>query len=742
MKNLFRKFVYKISILSGFFSFFFHSQGLNPILVGLLFLFLIVYVYDRKWGTEYFFLFFPFSSGILIFLFRFFYWDQFDFLSRTNNLLWLSIIFSLFLAFRRFRLLKKCLYFFNRLPLKRRLILIFVISEVLFILAASVVVKKGINLVGDEPHYLVLSQSLARDFDLNVFNQYARDKYREFINMRLHSHAKVGMGFKKWYSFHLPGLSITLVPFFWLKIPIPLLYFLIRSYLGLFAALLALLVYVFSLKLWKNKSLSIFITGIFLLTSPIFFMSIHVFAEVQVLLLLLSALYLLLYSKSKRDLKILMAGFLLGITVFWGMKYVIFIYGFCVGFFFYLARKKELKKALLLILFPLVFQLLFFSYLYHAYGNFSPMSIYTGVMSQSQAEEYYGNVKKISLKSRVETLLDYFFDQRDGLLLYNPFYFFFFPGLILALRRYRKYFPHLLISLAGFIYILYHGYSTVRPGSCPQARYLVPVLWILILFSIVYYRESRNQIFKKCFLILPLYSLFVVVYQVFNPLTIYQTTTHDYLYRPGLMFQQWSNIYLRLSNFLPSFVKLNNNERYLPNIIFLFLVVFLVGLSLVKMKRFQLKFMVPLVFVLLMVVITLFPRIPLHNPVLVQKTGTIPHLFHGKSMYPTKTIQKKFLIGREGLFGYSISTRKKAPLFIVEMVNGGNNDLDLELYNYDILVKKIRIFPNQKTRIFSEMPQFRKLYNRFFYQFTVRIKKRHSEKIMLNIEIFPTRKEF
>ena len=176
-------------------------------------------------------------------------------------------------------------------------------------------------------------------------------------------------------------------------------------------------------------------------------------------------------------------------------------------------------------------------------GTFRPTPSITACSVPSRAKALYETIlNKITLNMRWETLLDYFFDQRDGLLLYNPFYFFAFPGLLLALKNFKRYRLHLLVALPAILFVLNHAFSTIRPGYCPQGRYLTPVVWALLLFALIYYRESRNLFFKKVLLAMPLYSFFVVVYQTVQPMTLYQPTTHDTLVRPGLLFQNWSNI--------------------------------------------------------------------------------------------------------------------------------------------------------------------------------------------------------
>jgi len=700
-------------------------------LVALIML-LAVLTSNLVYGRDHWKLLLPFLSGYFLFLARIFYWDRFDWIQRVNNLLLLSIVFSFLLVYSKFRLGRRVLFYFKRLGFRKRLLSIFVISEILFIISSFVIVKKGVELVGDEAHYLVISQSIARDFDLNVFNQYARDEYREFINQHLPSHAKVGKGFKKWYSFHLPGLSLTLVPFFLFRLPVPLLYFLIRAYLGLFAALLAVVMYMLALKIWKRENLALLITMGFCFTSPIFFLSNHIFAEVQVLLLLLSSLYLLLFKEKKSSFSVLSAGFLLSITVFWGMKYVIFIAGLGLGFLVYFVVKREYKRAILFILFPILFLLVFFAYLNFAYGNFSPLSVYTGIMNENQAREYYQNVKNIGLKSRLETLLDYFFDQRDGLLPYNPFYFFFFPGMIIALKKFKTYAPFLMVSAISLIYLLYHGFSTVRAGVCPQGRYLVPMLWTVMLFSIIYYLESKNQFFKRLFWRIPLVSFLIVVYQVLNPFTLYQTTTHDYVYRSGLLFQKLSNIYINVSNLLPSFIKTvsssvppytkpSENLSYLPNTVAILVVLILIGIALIPIKTGKIRVLLPVGFVICFVLFTLFPRVPLYNPQLVAKTNTVSHLVHGASFSPGKIREKKFRINEEGRFRFLISTREQVGCFILRSENPGRDFIDAEFFNFDHPLTHLKGFvPGTGIDEIIRPLSFQRK-KRYYYQFTVKI---------------------
>jgi hypothetical protein len=713
---------HKILALGGFHAFLF-TAGTGPLLITTLVIMTAVLFAKLVYKKSCMHLLFPLASGLLFLPMKLFYWDKADYVNRINNLLLISLLLIGYMAVKEFKLLPRFIRSFTRLSLKKQCVYIFIFVEILFILSSFIITEKGVQPGGDEPHYLVVSHSIARDFDLNVFNQYARDEYREFMDVPLAHHARVGKGFKRWFSYgHLPGLSVTLTPFFIFKIPHPLLYFLIRSYLGLFGAMLAVLVYRISLKLWKHRPLSIFVTAVFAFTTPVFFHSIHIFAELQAALLIISSLYLLLFAEKKTGLTVLIAGLLLSVTVFWGMKYTIFILLLSGGFFFYfIFKKREWKNAFLMVLFPVLLQVLFFYYLYNAYGNFDPMSIYNGVMTDTQKVAYNANMEKIPLQKRVETLLGIFFDQRDGLIPYNPFYLFFFPGLIIAFQKFKTYLPHLLIAAAGFGFVFFMGYSTVRAGYCPQARYLVPAIWALMLFAVIYRNETRNRLFKQFFYTIPLYSLFVTVYQVFYPFTLYQDATHTSLIRPGLMFQQWSNAYLNIPGFLPSFVKVPGNFQYVPNILFLVLILVFVIFSLLKIPRLKLNWIPPVLFGLLFLLTALFPRVPRYNPILLTRGDTSPCKIYGENPFPTRAEERKFPLVGTSNKSFTVSTLEPASAFVFEFENNGSKPFDFYISNFDRELKELKSPAGKTEKITVQSPRYKKFKNAYFYRFHIRV---------------------
>jgi len=563
---------------------------------------------------------------------------------------------------------------------------------------------------------------MARDGDLNVFNQYFRDGFKEFLAVdKLPAHGTWGKGFKKIYSYHLPGISLTLAPFFFFKLSPPLFYFLLRAFLGLFGALLAVLAYLFCLRLWRSRSLALFATLVFSLTAPVFFYSFHIFPEVQALLLILSALYLLFFKAKEKESRCLWAGLLLGSTIFWGVKYALFIYPICLGFFAYWIWKKKFRPALLLMVFPLLFQALFFYYLYSAYGNFSPNSVYYGMLSPAGAKELYETLlNKITLNMRWETLLDYFFDQRDGLLLYNPFYFFAFPGLLLALKNFKRYRLHLLVALPAVLFVLNHAFSTIRAGYCPQGRYLTPVVWALLLFSLIYYRESRNLFFKKVLLTMPLYSFFIVAYQTLHPMTLYQPTTHDTLVRPGLIFLNWSNIYCKLPNLLPSYIKIDNSG-YLPNFLFLALFLLFLTLALSKIRFRSVRSALFILFLAIFSFSSLFPRPDLTEPQNLLDDHGHPGLIYFSPQPAAQIDQRTWIFSQSEDCRIVIEKRLPLKSIHLQMENRsrqGTLNLGISVFDEEPIRRQLPAAGTAQVDL--QQPLFKKVKNRYFYQLTMR----------------------
>jgi hypothetical protein len=93
-------------------------------------------------------------------------------------------------------------------------LVVFVVSAALFGTAALTMARSGIFPGGDEPHYLVITQSLLGDHDLRIDNNHARQDYAAYYGADLEPHAIAPGRDGGTYSVHPVGLPLLAAPAF------------------------------------------------------------------------------------------------------------------------------------------------------------------------------------------------------------------------------------------------------------------------------------------------------------------------------------------------------------------------------------------------------------------------------------------------------------------------------------------------------------------------------------------------
>jgi hypothetical protein len=130
----------------------------------------------------------------------------------------------------------------------------------------------------------LITHSLLKDGDFDLANNYAQKDYTRYLPAGATIRAHVAPGTKPGalYSFHSPGLSFLLLPFYALGIWLgkSALLFLPRFGMSLFGALLGVQMYLFARQEWKRDRLALGLWILFSFTSPIFFYSIHIYSEI------------------------------------------------------------------------------------------------------------------------------------------------------------------------------------------------------------------------------------------------------------------------------------------------------------------------------------------------------------------------------------------------------------------------------------------------------------------------------
>ncbi|HEX9902647.1 MAG TPA: hypothetical protein VGB72_07270, partial [Acidobacteriota bacterium] len=375
---------------------------------------------------------------------------------------------------------------FGRWPLKKKLILLFLAAVVLYNAGSLAMLGKGIWFSGDEPHYLLITHSLLHDGDFNLQNNYANRDYDAYMpagGLPLIEHVHRRPEKNASYSFHSPGVSFLMLPFYAVGQPLGQkgLILLLRFGMSLIGAAFGLQLFLFALEEFKKEGLALGLWALVGFTSPVFFYSIHIYPEMVVGLM---SLWLFRLARRPRCIsagKLFLAGSLLaGFIWFHAIKYPLLLVPLFIYFLWVLVRRHHLRWKLAWFLAgPAVMGGLYLIFQYFLYGSLSFSAVsWQGSMTGAESVSFFKKILSgIPFRYRWETLAGYFLDQRDGLLLYAPIYFFSFLGLIeMARRKTRR-----LLLLAGLVapYILVQAFLTQRTGYPPQARPLTSVVWAL-----------------------------------------------------------------------------------------------------------------------------------------------------------------------------------------------------------------------------------------------------------------------
>lgn len=526
----------------------------------------------------------------------------------------ISIFFIYLYIFRSENLekTKRTIENFEKLKLKKILILLFLISLPIFNFSLLLSLKNGLVYLGDEPHYLLISHSIILDKDVNLRNNYLNIDYKRFYPGKLGFHAHYGKrGENYWYSFHLPGLSFLLTPFYWLSLKFTfLINYLPRAFITIIISFSGLQLFLLLHQLGISKFNSFLIWFFYSFTSPILFFSFHIYPEPISLSLSFYLIRKFIFLNLKK-LDWLFITFSFFLFPWLGAKYILIALPIIIlGFYSSFKQKSYLKIVLTSFLSFLISYLIFLSFLYKWFGSFSTLSLYHGVLTEENVA-YIKDliIHRIPLTLRIETLLGYFYDQRDGLLFYSPIYFFSFLGFFEMLKRKRK--EAISLLLVSLPFLLNYSFLTHRGGASPQARPILPVFFIFPVFLSYFLEYGRGRLFRFLFFSSTIISIIISIILLKNPFFLYQPTTHEVTERSGALFAYLSNFWFPLPSFLPSFIKADTSY-YLPNYIWTSLTVIFVLAYLFRRKiRTKMDFEILgiiLLSILFSIYFVLFPR--------------------------------------------------------------------------------------------------------------------------------------
>ncbi len=360
----------------------------------------------------------------------------------------------------------------RRLPGRKT---IFAVSLALYVaLGLQSAVQLGPG--GDEPHYLIISQSLLADGDLKIENNHQARQYASFFKGDLRPDYLTRGADGEIYSVHAPGLPVLLLPVY-----------AVAGYLGcvvficLIGALAALAIFDLSEALGgRRAALLTWVAAC--LTIPFVPHSWLIFPEVVgALLVAWAALWIWRDADRPSVAAWGWRGAALAVLPWLHTKFAIFLGVFATVIVLRMWRRRFAAAVAFSV--PIFISLAaWFGFFYVIYGTLSPTAAY----GQYRAYNIYpANIPR--------GLLGLMFDQKFGLLFYTPVYLFAIAGAWKMLRRRDLWWlgGSLLVATALFVGQTTELYMWWGGNSAP-ARFLVPIVPCLAPMIALAIADSRR----------------------------------------------------------------------------------------------------------------------------------------------------------------------------------------------------------------------------------------------------------
>jgi hypothetical protein len=336
---------------------------------------------------------------------------------------------------------------------------------------------------GDEPHYLIITQSLLKDGDVRIENNHRDRDYRSYFAGDLPPDFRVRGRDKEIYSIHAPGVSALVAPAF-----------VAGGYYGAGLLVLALsalgtaLAWHLAWIVTRREDAAWFGWAAVTLSSTWIFHSFTIYPDGPGAVLVLTGAWALLRTDAEvRNRSEAVApwfwhGTALAMLPWMHTRFAVFAGGFGALVLLRMAAvPNAAAKAFAFLAVPAVSFLAWIAYFVAIYGTPDPSAPYGG--------------EEGSFRFVPDGLAGLLFDQRFGLLAYAPVLVFAFAGLGIMIARpaWRRHAVELLFVLAPYLVVITYVAMWWGGRSAP-ARFLVPVLpWMAIPAAVAWAGMERRS---------------------------------------------------------------------------------------------------------------------------------------------------------------------------------------------------------------------------------------------------------
>lgn len=325
---------------------------------------------------------------------------------------------------------------------------------------------------GDEPHYLIIAQSLLLDGDLRIENNHQRADYRPYLaNLPRPDYLRRGRD-GQIYSVHAPGLPALVVPAFALGS-----YPGARLFMALIVALGGALAWHAAWLLTRSAAATWLGWAAVFFSPPLFFHSFTVYPDGAGATLAMAAVWLL--ARLQVDpvplsrWVLVSVGTGLALLPWLHSRFALIAAGLGLAVCLRLwPRPQRGQQLTALLAVPVLSAIAWFAFFKMFYGAFSPMAP-------------YGSVAQNRLATLQPGLPGLFFDQQFGVIANAPVFAVALVGLLSLARRHRRLAAELtlvalpyVLAVASFV-MWWAGYSA--PGRFLTILLLpavLPLAWV------------------------------------------------------------------------------------------------------------------------------------------------------------------------------------------------------------------------------------------------------------------------
>ncbi|MGH9200500.1 MAG: hypothetical protein ACRD2A_04600, partial [Vicinamibacterales bacterium] len=314
---------------------------------------------------------------------------------------------------------------------------------------------------GDEPHYLVIAQSLLLDHDLKIQNNHERGDYTAYFFGELRPHyLRRGID-EQIYSIHSPGLSVIVLPAF-----------AIAGYPGAAATVIALtatasaITWSVAWLLTANAAAAWAGWAAVFLTTPFFFHGFTLYPDGVGALLVMLGVWLMTRFELRLPTgrgALLLGGFAVGVLPWLHTRFAVLAVALSLLVSLRLASAENRGARLLTFLAPPVISLAFWlGYFWLIWGLPDPSAPYGG-----NTQTAFGYISR--------GLTGLLIDQQFGVLFSAPIYVVAFAALALMMRRRARFSVELLFLVVPYVAAA-SSFAMWWGGVSSPARFVAAVL--------------------------------------------------------------------------------------------------------------------------------------------------------------------------------------------------------------------------------------------------------------------------